>query len=204
MNDSFLSLEENKRNAIINAGFKVFSHNSYKKSPMNEIAIEAGISKSLLFYYFKNKKELYLFLVKYSASITADEFRKNKCYEQGNFFDVFYSVLKVKAELIRKYPDIALFEIRAYYQKELLVKNEVMEIIDEYSLFEYQMQFIKLDPDDFISGLDLKMMYRNIYLAAEGYLYEKICMDALDADEIEKELGEMIDFWRSVYMRKGN
>lgn len=79
-----------------------------------------------------------------------------------------------------------------------------MEIIDEYSLFEYQMQFIKLDPDDFISGLDLKMMYRNIYLAAEGYLYEKICMDALDADEIEKELGEMIDFWRSVYMRKGN
>ena len=82
MNDSFLTLEENKRNAIINAGFKVFSHNSYKKSPMNEIATEAGISKSLLFYYFKNKKELYLFLVKYSASITADEFRKNKCYEQ--------------------------------------------------------------------------------------------------------------------------
>lgn len=204
MNDSFLSLEENKRNAIINAGFKVFSHNSYKKSPMNEIATEAGISKSLLFYYFKNKKELYLFLVKYSASITADEFKKNKCYEQGNFFDVFYSVLKVKTELIRKYPDIALFEIRAYYQKELLVKNEVMEIIDEYSLFEHQMQFIKLDPDDFISGLDLKMMYRNIYLAAEGYLYEKICMGALDADEIEKELGEMIDFWRSVYMRKEN
>ncbi|MBP0955070.1 MAG: TetR family transcriptional regulator [Oscillospiraceae bacterium] len=31
---------------------------------MNEIAEEAGISKSLLFYYFRNKKELYLYLLK--------------------------------------------------------------------------------------------------------------------------------------------
>ena len=31
---------------------------------MSEIATEAGISKSLLFHYFKNKKEFYLYLRK--------------------------------------------------------------------------------------------------------------------------------------------
>ena len=60
MNDSFFQLPDNKRNKIINAGFHVFSQYTYKKSPMSEIAAEAGISKSLLFYYFRNKKELYL------------------------------------------------------------------------------------------------------------------------------------------------
>lgn len=202
MNPNFMLLEENKRNALINAGFKVFSRNSYKKSPMNEIAAEAGISKSLLFYYFKNKKELFLFLVKYSASITAEAFLENRCYEQGDFFDIFYSALKVKTDLIRKYPDIAMFEMRAYFEKEPSVQKEVMEMISGYSLYEYQMQLIKPDPDDFIEGLDLQMMYRTIYLSAEGYLYEKMHQGVPNADEMEKELGNMIDFWRSIYARK--
>lgn len=202
MNPNFMLLEESKRNKLINAGFKVFSRNSYKRSPMNEIASEAGISKSLLFYYFKNKKELFLFLVKHSASITAEAFSKNRCYEQGDFFDIFYSALKVKTDLMREYPDIALFEMRAYFEKEPCVQKEILEIISEYSLYEFQMQLVKPDPNDFIEGLDLKMMYRTIYLSAEGYLYQKMYQGFPDADEIEKELGDMIEFWRSVYARK--
>ena len=62
MNEKFFHLPEEKQQRILNAGFRVFSQNSYKRSPMSEIAAEAGISKSLLFFYFRNKKELYLFL----------------------------------------------------------------------------------------------------------------------------------------------
>ena len=62
MNERFYALPPEKQQAIINAGYRVFSQNSYKNSPMSEIAAEAGISKSLLFHYFHNKKELYLFL----------------------------------------------------------------------------------------------------------------------------------------------
>ena len=63
MNEKFFALPKDKQERIINAGYKVFASNTYKKSPVNEIALEAGISKSLLFFYFKNKKELYLFLL---------------------------------------------------------------------------------------------------------------------------------------------
>ena len=62
MNDKFFALPKEKQHTIINAGFRVFSQNSYKKSPVREIVEAAGISKSLLFHYFHNKKELYLFL----------------------------------------------------------------------------------------------------------------------------------------------
>ena len=62
MNESFFQLPVEKQERIITAGYRVFANNSYKKSPMSEIADAAGISKSLLFYYFVNKRELYLFL----------------------------------------------------------------------------------------------------------------------------------------------
>lgn len=55
MNERFFSLPSEKQQAIINAGYRVFSQNSYKHSPMSEIVEAAGISKSLLFHYFHNK-----------------------------------------------------------------------------------------------------------------------------------------------------
>ena len=80
MNEKFFSLPIEKQEAIINAGYRVFSENSYKKSPMSEIADAAGISKSLLFYYFHNKKELYLFLWENCAQLTIEELTKSGCY----------------------------------------------------------------------------------------------------------------------------
>lgn len=62
MNDKFFKLPSEKKQRIINAAYKVFAQNSYKKAPMSEIADEGGISKALLFHYFTNKAELYLFL----------------------------------------------------------------------------------------------------------------------------------------------
>lgn len=48
MNEKFFSLPPEKQQRILNAGFRVFSQNSYKKSPMSEIAaILFGISAFL-------------------------------------------------------------------------------------------------------------------------------------------------------------
>lgn len=57
MNEKFFSLPQEKQQSILNAGYRVFSQNSYKNSPMSEIAAEAGISKSLLFHYFMIKSK---------------------------------------------------------------------------------------------------------------------------------------------------
>ena len=56
MNDKFYALSEEKQSRILNAAYKVFAMNQYKKAPTSEIAAEAGISKSLLFHYFHNKQ----------------------------------------------------------------------------------------------------------------------------------------------------
>ena len=88
MNEKFFALPEEKQQRIINAGYRVFSQNSYKKSPMSEIAGEAGISKSLLFHYFRNKKELYLFLWDNCAKVTIQYLEEYGCYEQTDLFEM--------------------------------------------------------------------------------------------------------------------
>ena len=50
MNPKFFELSPEKQQRILNAGFRVFSENSYRKSPVREVAEAAGISKSRLFH----------------------------------------------------------------------------------------------------------------------------------------------------------
>lgn len=87
VNERFFKLPEARQQAIINAGYRVFSRNSYKNSPMSEIADAAGISKPLLFHYFRNKKELYLFLWNRCAEITLAHLDSCGCYAGPDLFD---------------------------------------------------------------------------------------------------------------------
>lgn len=44
--------------------------------------------------------------------------------------------------------------------------------------------------------------FMNMYLASEGYLWEKSQQGRLNADEVEKDFIKMIDFWKQIYLRK--
>jgi AcrR family transcriptional regulator len=202
LNESFFQLPQEKRMAIINAGFRVFSRHSYKNSPMSEIAAAAGISKSLLFYYFKNKKELYLFLCRHSTELTQQEITRQGCYDREDFFDIFLSGLKVKVQLMKRYPDLSLFQLKAYYEEDKELRGEINKLIGEYSGYETQAQMLKLDKSRFAEGLDLKMMYTDMYLASQGYLWEKLQGGKIDPDRMEKDLTALAEFWRKVYSRK--
>jgi AcrR family transcriptional regulator len=101
MNPKFYSLSEEKRSAILNAGFHVFSQNTYKKSPMSEIADAAGISKALLFHCFHNKKELYLFLWDTCCTITVEEMTRSGAYEQTDLFGSMDYGMQAKLRLMR-------------------------------------------------------------------------------------------------------
>lgn len=202
MNPKFYNLPLEKQQAVINAGFHVFSQNSYKKSPMSEIAEAAGISKSLLFHYFTNKKELYLFLWDTCARMTVEEMAKNGCYEQADLFDSMEKGMQVKLELMRKYPDIGLFSIRAFYEKDPDVRDEIRQSMNNYLQIHAASKLAALDPDDFLPGIDLDLMYREMYLASEGYLWEKMQKGNINVNEMENDFRQLIDFWKSIYMRK--
>ena len=201
MNEKFYSLPKEKQDRIINAGFRVFSRNSYKKSPVGEIAEEAGISKSLLFFYFKNKKELYLFLLKTAEEETRNALMETNVYSGDDIFDIMYNGLLVKANMMRKYPDMGNFSIKAYYEKDPDVAKEVRKIIEPYTEMDTNSILPILDKNKFKDGLDLNMMYQDMYLASEGYLWRMQQLDNLDVDKMVSDFKKIIDFWRDLYLK---
>lgn len=202
MNDKFYSLPEEKKQAIINAGYRVFSQNSYKKSPMSNIAAEAGISKSLLFHYFQNKKELYLFLLENAADTTLQYLEEYHCYEQSDFFETLTRGIKAKIHIMKKYPELTAFALKCYYEKDEDVCADVQKIIEQYSSFSDNSALYNLDPKQFIPGLNIQMMYYDILWASEGYIWEKMQQNDVNADDVEQDFMKMIDFWKSIYLRK--
>ena len=202
MNEKFFSLSEEKQQKIINAGYRVFSQNSYKNSPMSEIAEAAGISKSLLFHYFHNKKELYLFLWDKCAEITIDYMTQYKCYEQQGLFESMERGMRAKMEIIRMYPDMGNFTIKAFYEKDPEINAAIQESYHKYFNFKADKARLNLNPEQFVEGLDIPMMYREMYWASEGYLWEMVQRGNLDIEQMEKDFTKMMNFWKSVYLRK--
>ena len=202
MNDKFFSLPAEKQLAIMNAGYRVFSQNSYKKSPMSEIADAAGISKSLLFHYFHNKKELYLLLWEKCAQITISYLKQYGCYEQKDLFDIMYRGLQAKVHLMKQYPSLSAFAVKAYYEKDPAVCQDVQKSLKQHAAYKTNATLLKLNPEQFVPGLDLQMMYQDMYWASVGYIWEKLQQDKLDVDQIEQDFIKMIDFWKKIYLRK--
>lgn len=199
MNKKFFSLSKEKQQIIINAGYRVFSQNSYKNSPMREIADAAGISKSLLFHYFHNKKELYLFLWNKCAEITIEFLTRYECYSQMGLFESMERGMQAKMEIIRLYPDMGNFTIKAFYEKEPEICAAIQESYHKLKADQMRLNF---DPDQFIPGIDIAMMYREMYWATEGYFWEIAQRGNVNIEQMEKDLTKLIAFWKSIYLRK--
>lgn len=201
MNEKFFALPEEKRQRILNAGYRVFSQNSYAKSPMSEIAAEAGISKSLLFHYFRNKRELYLFLWEHCAEVTIRYLTKYGCYEQTDLFDMLYRGMQAKIRIMRLYPHIGNFTVKVFYETDPEIRPAVQTSYEKFKGIKANNTLNNLDPKQFKEGIDISKMYQEMYLASVGYLWENMQKGDIDVDKVEQDFTEMIEFWKQIYLR---
>ncbi|HEY9577517.1 MAG TPA: TetR/AcrR family transcriptional regulator [Pseudobacillus sp.] len=65
MYEAFEKQPQAKKDLILQVAIEEFVKNGYEKTSTDIITSRAGISKGILFYYFKSKKNLYLYLASY-------------------------------------------------------------------------------------------------------------------------------------------
>ncbi len=202
MNDKFFNLPLEKQQRIINAAYKVFSQSSYKKAHMSEIADEGGISKALLFHYFTNKKELYLYLWVNAIEMTRKAVREYKTLETNDFFEMLKRSLFSKCSHMRDYPHMYAFSLRAYYETASEIKSAIQENFSDVSKASEMIVFEKMDTLRLRKDIDLKTMYDEIFYVIDGYMLKKYRSNLIIPDEIEREIISLIDFWKKVYTQK--
>lgn len=115
MEDRLSSLSEEKKNAVVNAALEVFGTNEYKRASTDLIAAKAGISKGLLFYYFKNKKELYMYIFEYVMEKVEPRLLDQHFFEITDYFELLAYAADKKARILSSFPFLMEFSVRAFF-----------------------------------------------------------------------------------------
>ena len=110
--------------------------------------------------------------------------------------------MKAKMQIIRIYPDMGNFTLKAFYEKDPEISSAIQESYHRYFNMKADKTRMNLDPEQFIPGLDIQMMYREMYWASEGYLWEMMQRGDVDIDLMEKDFTRLMEFWKSVYLRR--
>ena len=114
------------------------------------------------------------------------------CYDRTNLFDAMELGTIAKLEIMRLYPDMSIFTVKAFYEKDEEICATIQESYHRYFNLKADKTRLNLDPDQ----------YREMYWAAEGYLWEMLQQGDLDIDKVEKDFKKLIVFWKSIYQRK--
>lgn len=201
MNEKFYNLTEDRQRKIINAAYKVFAKNTYKKAATAEIAEEGGISKALLFHYFRNKLELYIFLWDKAEQMTREAKEVCKVYETDDFFEILRRGLAAKCMLMRKFYYVSLFAINAFYEEEPVIKAMMEERIRNGTDDAYQTIAKIINRENLRTDVSFESIYAEVIFASEGMMNSWYRAGNTDVDVFEQQYLKMIAHWEQVYKK---
>jgi TetR/AcrR family transcriptional regulator len=139
---AFEKQPKEKKDLIIKVAIEEFVKNGYEKTSTDVITRRAGISKGILFHYFKSKKNLYLYLVNYVRDLLTEiimgELRK---IQSDDFFERVKEIVLLKQKVTARYLQETQFIADAFTNPPVAVKEEMEEIIKKH--YEtYQEDFL--------------------------------------------------------------
>jgi Transcriptional regulator len=165
----FLNLDSEKQNRILNAAINEFAEKGYENASTNDIVKEAGISKGLLFHYFKNKKQLFLFLYDYCIDVSLTEFYKKIDLNERDFFVRLRQIHLIKAELLNKYPKMLKFIEVANIEKSSDIENDLNVINKDELENASKRVFDGIDLSKFRDGIDIEKAINVVIWSFQGF-----------------------------------
>ena len=188
MAKTFSDLPQDKQQQILDAAAEVFAEEDYKRASTDDIAARAGISKGLLFYYFKNKQSLYLYVADHLRSLVERHLEKERLAGISDFFDMLDYGAEEKFQLFRRQPWILKLALRLYYvtDKEVAspLRRRFMEMMEEM----WDVYFSHIDREKFRPEVEPRQALDQLIYLIDGYLHQqmmrgvKIDMDTLMAE----------------------
>ena len=163
MYETFEKLPERKKEQIIQVCIEEFAQNGYENTSTNTIVKRLGISKGVLFLYFKNKKNLYMYIITYLTKLLTDEFferisRQDKL-ESLDIFDhlgEFYNIL------IQEKPIILKFMLEAFLNPPV----DLSEAIEYEHNYAHMEAMRRINTDKLRDDVDPQMVIDLLHMVS--------------------------------------
>ena len=179
-----------KKNKIIEAGYKIFRTKGYYNTNTAEIAKKAGVSTGTVYSYFNNKKEIFLEALNYYFSNTMNTF-----FELFNDFSLQLDI----EDLLNKYLSLLV----CYHENERKLHDDISalatmdkDILDFIEKFETNTIFVCVDRLKQL-GFNNNNIYEKVSIAyhlVECYCHQEAYyhQDFIDYDIMRKEIIRML------------
>ena len=199
MEERFSQLPAERQKVFLNAAIEVFAKYDYKKASTDLIAAKAGVSKGLLFYYFRNKRELYLAAYEYAKRITSQSVIDERLFAITDFFELISYAGMRKLKLMAANPYIVDFSLRSFYSDKDEVSGDLKSANLQAINGTFATWFGNVDFSKFKEGVSPEKILKMLVWTMDGYLHEQQMQGKdLCLKEIESELAVWMDMLRRV------
>ncbi|QIW57299.1 TetR/AcrR family transcriptional regulator (plasmid) [Pseudolactococcus raffinolactis] len=199
---NFEKISDEKKEQIITKGIEIFSKFSFVEARTDLITHEAGISKGLLFYYFGNKKNFYLYLFKHTVDLLTQDLEYEGIYD--NFYEIIFYMMDMKYNLITKYPDETKFLNMVSKETHKEVSKDIRNILSIYhkkskekssKIILSAVKKLKLRQDiDTQKIIESLSLYIDAIVMKYLHLYQDKPMELFDNfHEFKKDVKEYLD-----------
>ena len=201
----FENLPEEKKQNIIKCALKEFADKGYEQASTNTIVKEAGISKGILFHYFKTKRDLYRYVIFYCIDLMYTQMLEYMVFTSDDYFERMLEVSAAKMKVQIKYPEIYTVVVNIFKSSQQDIIKEIYErytpLITEY----YAKVNTGIAMSKFKEGIDINRVNEVVTWIAEGMgnkVIKEVSSKVEDIEETRKTLESEFRIYAEI-LKKG-
>jgi AcrR family transcriptional regulator len=190
--ETFFNLPEKKQERVIEAAIEEFATYPFHKARITAIADNAGIAKGSFYQYFKDKKDLYKYIIELTVEKKLTYINKEMMVnrEKYNFFQILREIYLSGIRFAEENPRLIPIGFMLINDKKLY--HEIFgEYKDQSSDFFQQLLIqgkAKGDLDPAIDPVLVSKMLTSISYSLGDLIYEDGTLDMNDMEIIDQML----------------
>lgn len=205
--ETFFNLNEEKQESVMRAAINEFSKQGFERGNIGEIAKKAGVSKGSMYQYFENKKELFLFSVKWATELLLKKYTVYpEAFKKGiNIFDYLYETSKTTVLQMREERELVIFIQDVFLGKYKSQMDESMKYMMKASN-NYILRMIRHGKENGYIRKDIDDNFLSLFINGVSFKFKEHLMnkardlgeDIIDEpfESYEKEIKAMIDLMK--------
>lgn len=202
---AFDDIIEDTQKKIVDAALKEFAEKGYKQASTNQIVQRAGVGKGMLYYYFKNKKELYEYLVRNSLNTIENDYIEQFDLSETDFFKRFSQIVELKMRVYFKNANLFNFMSQVFVMESDHLPDDLIKRIDVLRTEGFAKLYQNIDYSKFRSDLDVEKAIHLIQWSMDGYaesLIERlkgIDFSQFNYEKYHEEFMDYLEVLRKVF-----
>lgn len=172
MNERFHKLGDNEQKKILNSAYQAFTDTPYEKASTNRIVIDAGISKGKLFYYFKDKKTLFNYLVNRGLNYIKNHYIDLIQFDERDFLKRYLIISQIKKKAYEHEPALFDFMSYIYLHEKKRISATQQALIENYQSKAQRHLKENVDISLFRDDIEPYLVMKLLEYSLEGYQHE--------------------------------